>query len=128
MISTNTDSYSCLYLSSEGDSLLINHINTNNPPGKQVITEDPGCKTHVQVLTYLTELQKSETKNHLNFRHDNNCHYQRYGGVSIKPANHHCSLEEQINFVQYKIGEKTYGVRETRQGFFYFLALKANTV
>ena len=101
-----------LFLSSEGDSVEIAHSDHDAAPLPEQ-AQALACKTHEQVLAFLEMLMNSETRNHLNFYHVDNTSYDAHMGAWPKGAAHACSLETQIDFVRYKIGEATHGIRHT---------------
>ena len=65
------------------------------------------------MLAFLETLRNSETRNQLNFYHVHNTSYDGHLGTWPKGMAHPCTFEKQIDFVRYKIGETTHGVRHT---------------
>lgn len=107
---TVSDNRFTLYLSGEGDSVAIKSYQDE----KSTLPEQAealACKTHEEVLAFLKKLIESDTKNHLNFYHHHNTCYDGHAGTFPKGSAHPCSLEKQIDFVQYKISEATHGIR-----------------
>ncbi len=109
----NPSSHLGLYLSKEGDRLEIVDVLRSGiviPEQKDALA----CKTHASVLELLQKLKNSPNKDLLRFYHHDNPYYARHVSSSLEGFAHPCSLEVQISFVQYKIGEQEHGVREER--------------
>jgi len=98
-----------LYLSTVGDSVKIENFNQDGAtlPEQQ---EALACRTHQEVLAFLEKLKTSETKGRLNFYHLNNYFYEKHAGLA-KGTAHPCTLEDQIEFVRFKISEISQGAR-----------------
>lgn len=99
-----------VYLAKEGDRVeILDVLRTGAVIPEQGEALD--CKTHATVLAFLQELQKSPNKGLLRFYHHDNPNYAGHVSSSLEGFAHPCSLEMQISFVQYKIGESVHGVR-----------------
>jgi hypothetical protein len=105
-----------LYLSSEGDSVEIKNFEKDGatlPEQQKALA----CKTHEQVLAFLETLRNVEVRKQINFFHIHNTSYIGHLGTWPKGAAHPCDLETQIDFVRYKIGENTHGVRQPPKSY-----------
>lgn len=98
-----------LYISADGNSVKIENFTDDGdtlPEQAKALT----CKTHQDVLDFLEELKNSDTKERLNFYHYNNYSYSKHEGFSKGNA-HPCSLENQMEFIRFKISESVQGVK-----------------
>jgi hypothetical protein len=99
-----------LYLSKEGDSVEIKNLNDTSTIPEQL--EAASCKTHSQVLSFLEKINTSEAKNNLEFWHKENPAYLvHYQGKGVA---HPCAIDQQIEFVRFKIAEEAQGPRQQR--------------
>jgi hypothetical protein len=105
-----------LYLSKEGNSVEIKNFNQDGATIPEQV-EALACRTHQEVLAFLERLSHSDTRNQLNFYHHHNTSYDGHMGTWPKGVAHPCTLESQIDFVRYKIGETTHGVRHEPESF-----------
>ncbi len=99
-----------LYLAAEGNSVEIKGPDLADASLPEQ-AEASACKTHQEVLAFLERLRHSETRNELHFFHYHNTSYDGHLGTWPMGVAHPCTLETQISFIQYKIGESAHGVR-----------------
>lgn len=117
----------CLYLSSEGDSVQLSLLScSKNPEILDLASKATLCKTHAQVLSLLEKIQSSPSlKKLIDFYHQHNFNYSAHRGTWPKGAAHPCSLDQQIDFVRYKIAEQAHGIRtpmKLSEKVFWFIA------
>jgi len=114
-----------LYLSQEGDSVKIsswlkNQTAPAEPAPEQIDSRirtlqerATKLKTHEFVLEFLKEVQVSADSLPLEFYHTNNPNYRAHMGLGLKGLAHKCDLNEQIQFVRYKIQEGKQGLQQS---------------
>ena len=107
-MTATTSSFTC-QLSNEGNLIAIIPLDPKSTIGEQTIAE--ACQTHEAVLALLERIRDSEVRNRIKFYHANNTRYSGHMGSFPKGGSHPCSLETQIDFVRYRIAEKTHGIR-----------------
>ena len=98
-----------LFLSTEGNSVRIENFSQNGatlPEQAKALA----CKTHQEVLLFLEKLKNSETKDRIEFSHDNNYFYDKHAGLG-KGYIHSCTLEDQMEFIRFKMSEASQRVR-----------------